>query len=181
MPKINLLSSRSSARTTPGFSLIELIIVILIASLFVALVFNNVNIGAKKEKKVGIQQLQEATNSNGGERELVCTNDCSECSLVSGGKATSVGSQLRPLKAYILDDSNNPQEVDFGRIKDKKICLRFHYYANGSTSQMILESDNKYYFVPSYFGKVEVFEDMDSAVSRWTKHRNQLDTMGSYY
>jgi prepilin-type N-terminal cleavage/methylation domain-containing protein len=167
---------------SPGFSLIELIIVILIASLFVALVFNNVNLGTKQEKKVGIQQLQEAVSrGGGGESELVCTEKCSKCMLISEGKPATVQSQLRPLKAYVLDDSNNPQEIDFGRIKNKKICLRFHYYANGSTSQMILESDDKYYFVPSYFGKIEAFDDMDTAVSKWTKYRNQLDSMGNFY
>jgi prepilin-type N-terminal cleavage/methylation domain-containing protein len=182
MPKVTPACLRIPAKSLPGFSLIELIIVILIASLFAALVFNNVNLGGKSERRVGIRQLKEASAGNmTGEQDLVCYDKCSHCILTSNGKSTDIKSQLKPVKSYILDDSNNPQEIDFGRLKDKKICLRFHYYPNGSTSQMILESDGKYYFVPSYFGKIEAFDDLDSAVSRWTKYRNQLDSMGTYY
>ncbi len=165
----------------PAFSLIELIIVILIASLFAALVFNNVNLGTKKEKKVGIKELKKAAGRIRGDAELVCTDKCSKCSLVSNGKSTEVKSLLKELKAYILDDGGNPQEIEFGRMDDRKICLRFHYYPNGSNSQMIIESNDKYYFVPSFFGDVEVYNDMDGAVSRWKKYRDQLDSTGSYY
>ncbi len=113
--------------------------------------------------------------------ELVCIDKCSQCSLVSNGKSTDVNSQFKELKAYILDDGGDPQEIDFGRAKDKKVCLRFHYYPNGSNSQMIIESDEKYYFIPSFFGDVAVYDDMDSAVSRWLRYRNQLDSMGTFY
>jgi prepilin-type N-terminal cleavage/methylation domain-containing protein len=181
MPKI---TSRpyTSATLMPGFSLIELIIVILIASLFAALIFNNISFGTKKKQKVGIHQLKEgAATKQGGDAELICTDKCRHCAVLTGGSQTAVESQLKPLTAYILDDSGNPQKIDFGRIKNKKVCLRFHYYPNGSTSQMILESGEKFYFLPSYFGEVEVFDDVDGAVERWQKYRDQLDSMGTFF
>jgi len=182
MPKITACP-KNRVRSLPGFSLIELIIVILIASLFAALTFNNVVINAKKEKKVGIKHLKEAFGKKSRiEGELICTDKCSKCSFVSSSGTTSeISSSLKELKAYMLDDNGNPGELDFGRIKDRKVCLRFRYYANGSNSQMIIESEDRYYFVPSYFGDVEVFEDMESAVSRWTRYRDQVNTMGTYY
>jgi len=181
MPEINPFASRpTSARL--AFSLIELIIVILIASLFAALVFSSVSFGKPKEKKVGIRALKEAAASRaGGEADLVCTDGCKECNLMVDHKAHAIGSQLKPLTAYILDEGGSPQEIDFGRMKDKKVCLRFHYYANGSTSQMILASEEKYYFLPSYFGEVEVFDSLSAATERWRQYRDQLDTMGTYY
>ncbi len=181
MPKI--------ASTTPlrallrsGFSLIELIVVILIASLVSSAIFSNVNFGTKKQEKVGIHQLKKGGKLlHGSDAELVCLDHCRQCFLKASKKSTELPSQLKPLKAYILDDSANPQEIDFGRIKGKKVCLRFHYYPNGSTSQMILESDEKFYFVPSYFGDVEVFGALDAAVERWTHYRSQLDSMGTFF
>ena len=181
MPEITFSPSRPTT-TRSAFSLIELIIVILIASLFAALVFSSVSFGKPKEKKVGIRALKEAAASRaGGDADLVCTDACKTCSLIVDHKAHSIGSQLKPLVAYILDEGGSPQEIDFGRMKDEKVCLRFHYYANGSTSQMILASEEKYYFLPSYFGEVEVFDSLSAATERWKQYRDQLDTMGTYY
>ena len=182
MPKISRFSPPRSVRFRSAFSLIELIIVILIASLVTGLVFSNVSLGKSKEKKVGIRALKEAAASHpGGDADLVCVNACKDCALLVDHKAHSIGSQLKPLTAYILDDSNSPQEIDFGRRDDKKVCLRSHYYANGSTSQMILQSQDHYYFVPSYFGKTERFDSLSAATERWLQYRSQLDTMGTYF
>jgi len=92
-----------------------------------------------------------------------------------------VKSQFKELRAHILDDSGNPQELDFGQFDRQKVCLRFHYYANGSTSQMILEEGDTFYFLPSYFGKIETFDSIDEAVERWVKYRTQLNAMGTYF
>jgi prepilin-type N-terminal cleavage/methylation domain-containing protein len=181
MPEITPRSPRP-AHLAPGFSLIELIIVILIASLLASVIFTNISFKTKKKQKVGIHQLKNTEiTRNIGDAELICTDKCRHCAIINGGKQTEVESRLKPLKAYILDDSGNAQELDFGRVKNKKVCLRFHYYANGSTSQMILESDEKFYFLPSFFGEIEVFDGVDDAVERWTKYRKQLDSMGTFF
>jgi type II secretory pathway pseudopilin PulG len=172
-----------TAPHTAAFSLIELIIVILIASLFAALVFNNVSFSTRKQTSVGIRQLKEKLNGQAGDFELVCTDHCKQCRIVSGAKSSPIESHLPDMTAYVLDDSNNPQAIDFGRYHDRKICLRFHYYPNGSTSQMILapKEEDRFYFIPSYFGEIAVFDDLDSAVAQWRKYRDQLDSMGGFY
>jgi len=181
MPEISPRSS-TPVPLAPGFSLIELIIVILIASLFASVIFSNISFGTKKKQTVGIRQLKDNEQTrNIGEAELVCLDKCRKCFITGSGKQIEVESRLKPLKAYILDDSGSAQELDFGRVKNKKVCLRFHYYANGSTSQMILESDEKFYFLPSFFGEIEVFDGVDDAVERWTKYRKQLDSMGTFF
>jgi len=170
------------AHLVSAFSLIELIIVILIASLFAGLVFSQIASSKPKEKKVGIRMLKKAvTQLAGTEADLVCTDECRQCRVITEGKGSEIGSQLKPLKAYILDDGGSPKEIDFGRMDDRKICLRFHYYSNGSTSQMILESEEKFYFVPSYFGEVETFDSLSAATDRWRRYRDQLDTLGTYF
>jgi len=166
----------------PGFSLIELIIVILIASLFAALIFNNVNFSGKKKEKVGIRQLKDSRfMPPGTEGELLCVDKCRQCAITHGKEQSTIASQLKPIRAYTLDEAGNPQEIDFGRAKSQKVCLRFHYYANGSTSQMILESDDTFYFIPSYFGDIKIFDGLDAAVEHWTHYRGQLDAMGTFY
>ena len=165
----------------PGFSLIELIIVILIASLFAALIFSRVSFATRKQEKVGIRQLKKAGVVPPGDAQLICRGRCRRCVVVMEGKQSEIPSRFKELKGYILDDGGNPKEVDFGRIRDRKICLRFYYYANGSTSQMILESEGKFYFVPSYFGEIEAFDSLDGAVERWTHYRSQLDSMGTFF
>ncbi len=170
------------AAARSAFSLIELIIVILIASLFAALVFSSVSSGKPREKKVGIRALKEVEDSRiGGEADLVCTDDCRTCRLVIEHKSHPVDSRLKPLTAYILDEGGSPQEIDFGRMGDEKVCLRFHYYPNGSTSQMILSSDETFYFIPSYFGTIETFDSLSAAAERWKHFRDRLDSMGAYY
>jgi prepilin-type N-terminal cleavage/methylation domain-containing protein len=182
MQQITLSSPPRPLYVRSAFSLIELIIVILIASLFAALVFSTISIRKPNEERVGIYQLKEAATQTGPvNAQLVCVSKCKECYALHEGKTTPVGSQLPPLQAYILDDNDNPQKIDFGRIKDQPVCLRFHYYSNGSNSQMILETNDGFYFVPSYFGDVKKFDALDGAVEFWLRHRAQLDTVGGYY
>jgi prepilin-type N-terminal cleavage/methylation domain-containing protein len=179
---ISSTPSASPDRPTPGFSLIELIIVILIASLLAGVIFNNVSFRTHAQTKVGLHQLKEIPKEYPeGEGDLVCTDACRHCRIMHEGQVSELPSQLKPLKAYLLDDGNTPQEIDFGRMKDKKVCLRFHFYANGSTSQMILESEGIFYFVPSYFGEIQAYDTLGEAVDRWRQYRDQLDSMGAFF
>jgi prepilin-type N-terminal cleavage/methylation domain-containing protein len=183
MPKIaSIVTHLPMSRTRRGFSLIELIIVILIASLFAAMVFTTISIRKPHEENVGIHQLKAMPMmAEAIDADLVCTEKCQTCFAMVNGKKVPVGSQMPPLKAYILDDGGSPVEVDFGRLEDRPVCLRFHFYPNGSTSQMILEAHDRFYFIPSYFGKIETFESLDAAAEHWQKYRSALDTMGTYY
>ena len=165
-----------------GFSLIELIIVILIASLFAAMVFTTITLRKPHEQNVGIHQLKNLPMmAKAIDADLVCIEKCRTCFATVGDKTIPVGSQMPELKAYTLDDSGNSVEVDFGRMEDQPVCLRFHFYSNGSTSQIILEAHDRYYFIPSYFGKIETFDSLDDAVERWQHYRGTLDSMGTYY
>ena len=177
----SLLSSRTRARV-PAFSLIELIIVILVASLFAAMVFTSVPFRKPEEKPAALLRLKDLARRNLPDNtQLVCVDACRTCVLMRGSRRTPIKSRIPPLKAYTLDEGGNAQEIDFGRMEDKPVCLRFYFYANGSTSQMILEADDTYYFVPSFFGQTESFDSLDGAVARWQGHRDRLDTLGTFY
>ncbi len=180
MPEV-IRRSSIPARGAPAFSLIELIIVILIASLIAALAFSTISFNTKPKQMVGIFQLKSPKMSPQGDAQLVCLDHCHTCTLSVNGDAAPLPSTFPEVTAYALDESGSSQEIDFGRVHEKKVCLRFHFYANGSTSQMILASGETYYFIPSFFGKIETFDTLDGAVTRWRQYRDQLDSMGTFF
>lgn len=68
-----------------------------------------------------------------------------------------------------------------GRIDDKKICLRYHLYPNGSTTEMIISNNQGIYYLPSYFGKAKKVTDIEEAKSLWIKDKYNLKDSGLYY
>ena len=73
------------------------------------------------------------------------------------------------------------QIEDVGRVQDKKICLRFHLYPNGSSTQMVISNDQGIYYLPSYFGKAQEVADMEEAKELWIKEDYDLSDSGSFY
>jgi hypothetical protein len=71
--------------------------------------------------------------------------------------------------------------IDFGRLKDSKICFRFIFYPNGSTSKMVVESKGEFYYIPSYFGKIKKFNSLSEAFDYWRQDRYLLRGMGDFY
>jgi len=175
-------SSPLRSRSHAGFSLIELLIVIALISLFGFMVFGFMQSSALKQESYTVKDLKKIfkTTKNA---ELVCTQKCSSCFIHPIGDASTqkIDSDLKEIQSYILDKDNNPQKVDFGRVNDEKICLRFRYYANGSTSQMIIGSEGKFFYFPSYFTKVSVYTSLDEAAEKWIEGTKLLTSQGNYY
>ncbi len=131
-----------------------------------------------------IKNLKDAfIDNNSDDAELICIDKCTQCfvSSIGSGKSQEIASNLKEIQAYILDNGDNPQRIEFGRLDDDPICLRFRYYVNGSSTQIILESEEKFFYFPSYFGEVEVFESIDEAVDRWVSDMKILRNRGDYY
>ena len=178
----NIRNTKATIRG--GFSLIELLIVIAIISLFGFLVFGSLKKAeAARAEDRGIADLKKAAKNIGANSELICINKCKKCYMSPFGspKLTEVASHLKPLTAYILDKNDNPEELDFNRVDDNPICLRFKYYANGSSSQMIIESEEKFYYFSSYFGDVKEFETLQEAAEEWLKYTEIVTNKGDYY
>ena len=165
-----------------GFSLIELLIVIAIISLFGFLIFDFLKKAEIKQDPYTIKNLKK-TFQHAGDAELLCIDKCSQCFLTSSGKEQmqKVPSELKEIHAYIVDKDEHPQKVDFGRMDDHPICLRFRHYANGSTTQIILESEEKFFYFPSYFGDISVHESAEEAAEQWIGETKLLGSQGSYY
>jgi prepilin-type N-terminal cleavage/methylation domain-containing protein len=171
-----------------GFSLIELIVVVLIVSLIGFLVFSS---AIKQQTKIEVldpstlPKTLRKTFRGQGDVELFCIKKCQECYIIQNSKISAYDGGIdfgKELEVHLLDDDNHFVHIDeLGRVKDKKVCLRYHLYANGSTSQMVIKNNKGIYYLPSYFGKAKKVEDMEEAKELWIKDEYNLRDSGSFY
>ena len=175
--------------TMKGFTLLELIVVVMIISIVSFLVISAA--ARNEEKKVEILDLSTLPSKfrdafkGQGDVELYCIKKCEECYVMQGGNispydgGTSFGEDV---EIHLLDDDDQFVQVDdLGRIKDKKVCLRYHLYPNGSTTQMVVVNNKGTYFLPAYFGKAKKVADMQEAKELWVKEDYSLKDSGSFY
>jgi prepilin-type N-terminal cleavage/methylation domain-containing protein len=175
---------RKRGIVSSGFTLLELLVVIFLVSLMAMLVFGTMAKKKDEKRSFDIRQIKTllSTVPNGG-AELVCTEECRHCVWLSGEERTQKegGTMDGKVAAYLLDPEGGGKRIDFGRYGDKKVCLRFRYYENGSTSQMIVAWQNAFYFIPAYFGKVRRFPRLQEAVEYWREKNGMLQSAGDYY
>jgi len=166
-----------------GFTLLELLIVILLLSVMTTLIVGNLSRQKSAEMKTRITQIKTLRKKlKEGEGELLCLDECRQCYLRDRGrKIYPIATKFRKLDAYTMDSYNEAQKIDFGRFKDRKICLRFRFRSNGSTSRLIVGSGEKFYFIPSYFGDVQTFTSLEEAKAFWLKNSDLLHNEGDYY
>jgi len=171
-----------------AFTLIELIIVILIISLVGFMVFSEV---VKQEQKVDTLKISNLSNTlrtlfqSDEDIEFFCIEKSTDCYIAKGANITPYEGNIAlgtALKVYKMDKENHLVHVEeFGRIKDKKITLRYTLYANGSSTQMVLENNQGLYYFPSYFGEAQEVEDLDVAKELWIKPQYNIKDSGNFY
>jgi len=171
-----------------GFSLLELIVVVLIVSLIGFLVFSS---AIKQQTKKEVLDpttlpptLRKAFQGQ-GDIEFFCIKKCQECYILQGKNISAYegGTEFgKDVEIHLLDKDNHFVEQDeLGRFKDKKICLRYHLYSNGSTSQMVISNNRGIYYLPSYFGQATKVNDMEEAKELWIKDKYDLSDSSSFY
>jgi len=171
-----------------GFSLIELLIVVVIISLVYALGFSNFKIRKAAPKALTPLNLKETIVKSeffNGHATLMCVNKCRNCYLRQGVsspfKAYSNKIDLTNIKAYTVDERESLRRLEYERYDDKKICLVMDFYNNGSSTQIILEDDKGAYFLPAFFGEPKRFDSPDDAKSYWLEQSSSVSNSGDYY
>jgi prepilin-type N-terminal cleavage/methylation domain-containing protein len=171
-----------------GFSLIELLIVVVIISLVYALGFSNFKIRKAATKALTPLNLKETIVKSeffNGHATLMCVNKCRNCYLRQGVsspfKAYSNKIDLSNIKAYTVDERESLRRLEYERYDDKKICLVMDFYNNGSSTQIILEDDKGAYFLPAFFGEPKRFDSPDDAKSYWLEQSSSVSNSGDYY
>ena len=171
-----------------GFSLIELLIVVVIISLVYAIGFSNFKIRKATPKALTPLNLKETIVKSeffNGHATLMCVNKCRNCYLRQGissaFKAYYNKIDLTNIKAYTVDERESLRRLEYERYDDKKICLVMDFYNNGSSTQIILEDDKGAYFLPAFFGEPKRFDSPDDAKTYWLEKSHSVSNSGEYY
>lgn len=171
-----------------GFSLIELLIVILIISIVYFLGFDGIELGKKKDPPLTPLNLKSSLVSSelfDDQATLLCINKCRTCylrrTISSGFEEYTSPINLSKIKAYTLDRDDALIPIEYERYQDKKICLVMHFYPNGSSTQIILEEGDKSYFLPAFFGEAQVFDSPQDAQEYWLRYSTSVSNSGEFY
>jgi len=168
-----------------AFSLLELLIVIMIISISYMLVFSSMQKASTEPKSLTPLNLRlSLLDSNiTGEREFLCINNSQQCFIYQYNEMIPYKYKvsLQDIKVYKVNSEENAYQVDYGRFKDKKISLRFDIYANGSSTQMIIEQNKKFFYIPTFFGKTQVVSSLDEAKDLWIKPTEIIKNDGDFY
>ncbi len=171
-----------------GFSLIELLIVIIIISIVYFLGFSGIENSSTKPKALTPLNLKSTILKSElfqGEATLLCINKCRSCymrkDIHSPFEAYEQGIDLKNIEAYTLDARDSPQRMEYGRYQDKKICLMLNFYANGSSTQIILKNRDAVYFLPAFFDEPKKLDSLNEAKELWLKNSQLVDSSGDFY
>jgi len=174
--------------TQKGFSLIELLIVIVVVGLVYSIGLSTFSIGKPKVKALTPLNLKQTIVSSEFFQEhatLLCVDKCRKCYLRQGistpFRAYSNKIDLTDIKAYTIDERDSLRRLEYERYDDKKICLIMDFYSNGSSTQIILENKNGAYFLPAFFGEAKKFDSPDDAKEYWLKQSRLVSSSGDYY
>ena len=171
-----------------GFSLLELLIVILIISMVYFLGFEGVEIGKKKPKALTPLNLKSniiASEFFRGEGTLLCINNCRSCyfrsDVSSPFEEYTSPIDLTNIQAYTLDRYDALTRIEYGRYQDQKICLIMDFFKNGSSTQIILKNDEESYFLPAFFGEPQLFSTPEEAKEYWLRNSTLASDSGAFY
>ena len=171
-----------------GFSLIELLIVIIIISIVYFLGFSGMEKPDTKAKAITPLTLKQnivKSEYYQGEGTLMCMNKCRTCYLRKDintpYEAYEGELALQDLEAYTLDADEALLRLDYGRYDDKKVCLVMHFYTNGSSTQLIIKQKDDVYFLPAFFGEPRKVDSLDEAKRVWLQKNSVVKNKGDYY
>lgn len=175
-------------KTHKGFSLIELLIVIIIVSLVYFLGFSGIEKSITKIKALTPLNLKSTILKSElfqGEATFLCINKCRSCyirkEINSPFEAYDQDIDLKDIEAYTLDARDSLQRMDYGRYQDKKICLMLNFYANGSSTQLILKNEEAVYFLPAFFDEPQKLDSLAEAKEVWIKNSQLVSNSGDFY
>ncbi|MFT7824428.1 MAG: prepilin-type N-terminal cleavage/methylation domain-containing protein [Sulfurimonas sp.] len=171
-----------------GFTLLELLIVILLVSLIIYMGFSAVKMEKPKPKALTPLNLKESIMQSREAQEKVtflCVDKCRTCFIRKGYLSEfepySHPIDLTEIKAYTLDRYDNLHQIEYGRFDDQSICLLMEFFPNGSSTQIILEDDSASYLLPSFFDKAKKFDTIEDAKAYWLRNSQAVSNSGDYY
>jgi prepilin-type N-terminal cleavage/methylation domain-containing protein len=177
-----------SNKATKGFTLLELLIVILIVALIYLLGFGTVEWKQQPEKTVTPLTLKEAIQKAPyfqGYGKVICFQKPFICYYQStiSKPLTLIDSKIdlgTNIQIYKLDRDNRLSKIDFGRLNDKPISLEIDFYPNGGSTKFILQNNQNIYFIDGYFNHSQQVNSLNEAKKIWLGNTKAIE-YGEFY
>lgn len=167
-----------------GFTLFELMIVIVIIGVVYTLLVQNFTLKTSHEEGLSLKNLPSFMRKNFAKTkekvEFLCLDDCSSCKFLQGGKDINASVEIfapyTSPEVYTLIDEGL-QKIDFGEIvkdyKTEKVCFKYTLYPNKSTQRVVLKYKDKVFMYDNFFEKTKEFQSLSDAEDFWNEWRDK--------
>jgi len=171
-----------------GFTLFELLLVVILIAVLYGVFINKLSSrtelsGAEEQLGVGTiaTYLRAFAAQDGGEVTLICLDRCQTCDVYKGDekvKNTTVSLFSSAPIVYRKDINGQFEPLEFlPRLNaegvEEKVCFAFTLYANGSSSNYLMEYGGSFYLYDAYHRPTQTFASFEAAEAAY----NRFDLM----
>ena len=154
-----------------AFTLIELLLVVVIIGVIYGLVINSMQKINDKEAGLDFESLPSFVETLHHQNHVafICTDNCKACAVyVEGEKVKEVEpfmAEESVLRFWHFDANTGTQELHFTPIFDEDdrefdVCFRYEIFDNGSSSEMIIETQKQSYDYRGLFHPVTRYSSL---------------------
>jgi len=173
----------SAASSRRGFTLFELILVVLLIAILYGVFINKLATG--RSATAGKQQVTLGTlrgylalfRTESGEVSLICPEPCGKCGVFVDGEAVE-DAELTLFKqaptVYRRDRYGQFEPRTFrplqqGEREPENVCFAFTLWANDSSSSDIVEADDVFYVFDAYGEPTQTFKTLEDAAEAYNR------------
>lgn len=156
-----------------GFTLIELMLVVMIVGLVYGLAVSGMKRYSDKAENLSLMTLPDFVEGYHQQNHVtvICIDRCRECTLYVDGKAVK---ELEPFvdekaEYYRFDQRLLTRELTWLPLYredgvEEEVCFRYDMYRNGSRSEMMIKYGKSVIDFPGYFGTTKRYASIEEAV-----------------
>lgn len=172
---ISVSANASSIKMKKGFTLLELMLVVLLMGIVYGLVINVFDRYKEKAIDVTLMSLENYMQSfyHNNHVSLVCIKQCNECLLFINEKFKQNITPFvtKDTEVYRYDKDSGVRELNFlpyfhSEGQEEKTCFKYDIHPDGSRTEMIVQEGKEVYDFPSYFGSVRKYASLNEAIEQ---------------
>jgi len=150
-----------------------MIVIVIIGVIYTLAVVKLKDAGKEKVKPslVNLKEYLYSLDKGGETMELLCFDDCSECSVYQDGKKIQTTKSFfdSSIKAYNYDFLQGAIEKKMPVFFNKEgvqenVCFSFKIDKDMVSDQVIVVYKNKAYDYSNYFEKTKIYDSLDEAI-----------------
>ena len=166
-----------------GFTLLELMLVVLIMGMVYGLVINVFERYKEKTIDLTLMSLEKYMQSfyHNNKVSLICIKKCNECLLFINDtlKKNVTPFITEELEVYHYDKDIGLREVKFppyfpSENQEEDVCFQYDIHPDGSRSEMIVKHGKDVYDYPSYFGSVHRHASLNEVIEQYNESAQKV-------